>query len=159
MASLFKKIIRGNLYYYARECKRVNGLPRIVWQKYLGRAEDVIAAIERDLTAHVVREFALDVRQLLFDKGNNSKDNLQAVADSPYHFIGSLVPTHHPELLKIPARCFRSLAEEGLPGVTAYRTTQTIFGASGTVVVTYNEALFVAQARTLLREISKRQRR
>ena len=28
-----------------------------------------------------------------------------------------------------------------------------------TVVVTYNEALFVAQSRTLLREIGKRQRR
>ena len=44
MASLTKKVIRGRAYYYARECKRVNGRPKIVWQKYLGRAEDIIEA-------------------------------------------------------------------------------------------------------------------
>ena len=68
-----------------------------------------------------------------------------------------MVPTYHPELLKIPARRFRSLATDGLPRVRAYRTTQEVFGVERTVVVTYNEALFVAQSRTLLREIAKRQ--
>ncbi len=311
MASIIGKNIRGNRYYYARECRRVNGKPKIVWQKYLGRADDIVAvvtgkktgggpkpreavvrefgasaalydlaqrlrivefidhqvpktprgpsvgtyllvaainrcvaprskakigewfdqtvlrrlldvqskqltsqrfwdnmdrvslksieAIEADLTAHLVREFDLDLRQvlfdatnffsfidsfnerwtiaqrgkskegraslrivglallvtadfhvplchrtypgnqpdaptfgsltselvarhrriaegvegvtLIFDKGNNSRENLEKVADSPYHFMGSLVPTRHPDLLKIPARRFRSLAE------------------------------------------------
>jgi transposase len=91
------------------------------------------------------------------DKGNCSTDNLQALEDSPYHFISSLVPTYHPDLLKIPARQFRSLEKEGLPGVRVYRTTKEVFGIARTVVVTYNEALFVAQSRTLLREIAKRQ--
>ena len=45
MASLVKKMIRGKPYYYARECKRINGKPKIVWQKYLGRAEDIIAVL------------------------------------------------------------------------------------------------------------------
>jgi len=45
MASLTKKIIRGKAYYYARECRRVEGKPKIVWQKYLGRAEQIIAAM------------------------------------------------------------------------------------------------------------------
>ncbi|HMB05030.1 MAG TPA: IS1634 family transposase, partial [Isosphaeraceae bacterium] len=94
---------------------------------------------------------------LILDKGNCSTDNLQALEDSPYHFISSLVPTSHPDLLKIPARQFRSLEEEGLPGVRAYRTTKEVFGIERTVVVTYNEASFVAQSRTLLREIAKRQ--
>src|SRR5262245_36276521 len=359
MASLIKKTIRGRAYYYARECRRVNGKPTIVWQKYLGRADDIIAAlapsrpttqrparrreavitefgavvalydiaqqlqlsdhidrhvpkagpgpsvgtylllaainrcvapcskvrmarwfegtalrrlldvrteqltsqrfwdhmarvspqaielIERDLTSHLVRRFDLDVRRvlfdatnfftfidtfnsrctlaqrgkskegraalrivglallvtadfhiplfhrtypgnqpdgptfagltaelierhrliagqvesvtLIFDKGNCSADNLQAVANSPYHFISSLVPTYHPELLKVPARRFRSWEADGLPGVRTYRTTKDVFGIPRTVVVTYNDALFVAQSRTLLREIAKRQ--
>lgn len=42
MASIIKKTIRGRPYYYARECKRVEGKPKIVWQKYLGRAEDLL---------------------------------------------------------------------------------------------------------------------
>jgi transposase len=95
---------------------------------------------------------------LIFDKGNNSQDNLDAVADSPFHFVGSLVPTQHPELLAVPREKFRSLASDGLAGVSAYRTTKTIFGYERTVVVTYNENLFVAQCQTLLREIAKRQR-
>ena len=37
MASILKKAIRSKPYY-ARECQRVNGKPKIVWQKYLGRA-------------------------------------------------------------------------------------------------------------------------
>jgi len=96
---------------------------------------------------------------IVFDKGNNSKDNLEAIAATPYHFVGSLVPTQHSDLLKVQREQFRSLAQEGLPGVSAYRTTKKVFGHERTVVVTYNENLFVAQAKTLLRQISNRQQR
>ncbi|MCP4822992.1 MAG: hypothetical protein GY892_02635, partial [Shimia sp.] len=94
---------------------------------------------------------------LVFDKGNNAEDNLETIADSPYHFIGSLVPTHHAELLAIAKTRFHSLDEQGLAGVSVHRTTREAFGAKRTVLVTYNENLFVAQSRTLLREIAKRQ--
>jgi transposase len=357
MASLIKKTIRGRAYYYARECRRVNGKPTIVWQKYLGRADDIVAtlarppaaatpqkavltefgavaalydvalrlhlaehidrhvparrgpkgpsvgtyllvaalnrcvepkskaqladwfgrtvlrrlldlrpeqlasqrfwdqmdrvrpeaivAIERDLTTHMAQAFGLDVRQvlfdatnfftfldtfnqrctlaqrghskegraalrlvglallvsadfgvplchhtypgnqtdaptfagltdelvqrhqllagqvqditLIFDKGNNSRDNLRAVDQSPYHFIGSLVPSQHPELLALSAAQFHPLDSEGLPGVRAHRTRKEVFGKQRTVVVTYNPKLFVAQSRTVLRQIAKRQ--
>ena len=359
MASITKKVIHGRTYYYARQCKRVNGKPKIVWQKYLGRLEDIVTAvtehreaplipqpqregivtdlgavaalydlasrldfvsivdkhvekrgsgpsvgtyllvavinrcvdprskakvgewfdktvlrrlldiesrqltsqrywdnmdrvspeaianIEADLTARMVKEFHLDLHRLLFDatnfftfidtfnekstlaqrgknkegraslrivglallvtadfhvplfhhtypgnqtdaptfasltdalvarckrltagvehvtiifdKGNNSKDNLDAVAATSYHFVGSLVPTHHRDLLEVPREEFRSLDQDGLPGVSAYRTTKTVFGHKRTVVVTYNENLYVAQAKTLCREIGKRQ--
>ena len=360
MASITKKMIRGKPYYYARECKRVDGKPKIVWQQYLGRPEDIIHAvtqgpsltkavprpkeavivefgalaalydlakrlnlsehidrhvpkqgrgptvgqyllvailnrcvaprsksgiakwfqgtllrrimeldsgqlssqrfwenmdrvtpqaiesIERDITIQMVRDFDIDLKRVLFDgtnfftfidtfnerctlaqrgkskegreslrivglallvsadfhvplfhrtypgnqvdaptfsslteelvsryraitdgaehvtiifdKGNNSQDNLQAIEESPYHFIGSLVPTQHPDLLRIPAREFRPLDEEGLPGVRVYRCQREVFKAQRTVLVTYNENLFVAQSRTLLREIAKRQK-
>jgi transposase len=360
MPSITKKTIRGKVYYYARECKRVDGKPKIVWQKYLGRAEDIVGAmtapraeadsaeaepreavvsdfgavaalydlsrrlclvehvdrhvtkqspgptvgtyllvailnrcvapcskaaigawfqdtllrrlldidsrqltsqrfwdnmsrvspeaieaIERDVTSQMVRDFEIDLQRVLFDgtnfftfidtfnersrlaqrgknkegrkalrivglallvsadfhvpllhrtypgnqadaptfaslssklvaryrqltdgaqhitivfdKGNNSQENLEAIEDSPYHFIGSLVPTQHPDLLAIPASRFQPLDKEGLPGVLAYRTTKEVFDVQRTVLVTYNENLFVAQSRTLLREIAKRQ--
>lgn len=355
MVSLVKKTIRGKPYYYARECKRVNGKPKIVWQKYLGRAEDIVAlctepavpkpteavvrdfgavmalydlaerldlighidrhvpkrgngpsvgtylviaalnrcvdpcskasigewfartplgrylpieagqltsqrywdnmnrvstraieAIERDVITQMVRDFDVDLSRVLFDatnfftfidtfntrstlaqrghskegrkalrivglallvsadfhlpllhrtypgnqtdaptfhsltdalvaryreltdtvehvtlvfdKGNNSQDNLEAVHDSPYHFVGSLVPTQHPKLLAVRANRFKALDDDGLPEVRAYRTRYEVFGVERTVLVTYNENLFVAQTQTLLREIAKRQR-
>ncbi|MFH1764772.1 MAG: transposase, partial [Gemmatimonadota bacterium] len=46
MASITKKMVHGHPYYYARECKRVGGKPKIVWQKYLGRIEDIAAAVD-----------------------------------------------------------------------------------------------------------------
>ena len=46
MASLVKKIIRGNAYYYARESQRVNGKPKVVRQIYLGRADDIVAKLQ-----------------------------------------------------------------------------------------------------------------
>jgi transposase len=36
------KYIRGKPYYYARESKRVDGRPKIVWQKYLGTPQQII---------------------------------------------------------------------------------------------------------------------
>lgn len=45
MASIVKKKIRGQTYYYAVESKRVNGKPRIVWQKYLGKVYDIVQAL------------------------------------------------------------------------------------------------------------------
>jgi transposase len=45
-----------------------------------------------------------------------------------------------------------------LPGVSTHRTKKEVFGKMRTVVVAYNERLFVAQCRTLLREVAKRQR-
>lgn len=46
MASIIKKIKKGRPYYYAVESQRVDGKPRIVWQKYLGTIEGIIARTE-----------------------------------------------------------------------------------------------------------------
>ena len=93
---------------------------------------------------------------LVFDKGNNSRENLNWVERSPFHFIGSLVPTQHPDLLAVTVDEMRSLETDGLAGVHAYRTTYEVFGVERTVLVIWNRALFDAQCRTLLREIEKR---
>ena len=349
MVSIVKKSINGNAYYYARQCKRVNGKPKIVWQKYLGRAEDIVQAvqgikpehaivrefgaiaalydiarqlrivehidrhvpkragevsvgtylliailnrcvapcskasiadwfegtilphwlnvqarqltsqrfwdnmnrvpeaaiadIEHDIVATMIDRFAIDLRQVLYDatnfftfidsfndraplaqrghskegrkslrivglallvaadshlpllhsvypgnqpdaptfsslldalaarwrelfatrseditlvldKGNNSAANLVALEGSPYHFVGSLVPTQHPELLATPNRRLQPL--DGIEDVKVWRTLRTVYGAERTVLVTWNQNLFDAQTATLLREIAKR---
>jgi len=42
MATLTKKIKKGKPYYYAVECARVQGKPRIVWQRYLGTLDAIV---------------------------------------------------------------------------------------------------------------------
>jgi transposase len=47
VASITKKIKKGRPYYYAVESKRVDGKPRIVWQKYLGTIDAIIDRTEQ----------------------------------------------------------------------------------------------------------------
>lgn len=101
----------------------------------------------------------VDQITLVFDKGNNSEDNLDLVEHSPLHFVGSLVPTQHPDLLAIARERMRRLDRSQLPEVWAYRTQKRVFGISRTVLVTFNQKLFRAQRKTLAREIHKRQRK
>jgi len=49
MASITKKKLKGNIYYYVRESKRIDGKPKIVWQKYLGTIENIINAVENKI--------------------------------------------------------------------------------------------------------------
>jgi len=42
VATIIRKRKGHRVYYYAVEVRRVNGQPRIVWQKYLGKLEDIV---------------------------------------------------------------------------------------------------------------------
>jgi len=93
---------------------------------------------------------------LVFDKGNNSTDNLERIGDSAYHFVGSLPYDQHPELLDIPHRQFSRLAHPRLDGIEVYRTRKQVLGVERTVLVTYNENLYLSQLQTITRELQKR---
>jgi transposase len=102
---------------------------------------------------------AVEEITLVFDKGNNSEDNLRLIDEGRLHFVGSLVPTQHPDLLATPRRQMRRLERSQLPAVWAYRTQKAVFGVNRTIVVTFNRQLFRAQQKTLTREINKRRRK
>jgi hypothetical protein len=59
MASVTAKVIHGKTYYYARECQRVNGKPKIVRTVYLGTADELIGRVEH---AHTARRLAGSVK-------------------------------------------------------------------------------------------------
>jgi len=50
MPTITRRIIKGHAYYYAVQSKRLNGKPRLIMQKYLGSADDLIAAVDRHRT-------------------------------------------------------------------------------------------------------------
>ena len=90
---------------------------------------------------------------LVFDKGSNSRENIEALRNGPCHVIGSLVPSQHPDLLAVPPSQFRAL--EQWPGVSTWRTVTRLHGADYTVVVVKNQHFAQAQTATLLREIAR----
>lgn len=46
MSNIHGKKIGGQTYYYLREVARVDGEPKVISQRYLGRAEDIAAAMD-----------------------------------------------------------------------------------------------------------------
>jgi hypothetical protein len=46
VASIVGKRIKGQTYYYLREVARVGGRPKIISQRYLGKAADLAAAVD-----------------------------------------------------------------------------------------------------------------
>jgi len=95
---------------------------------------------------------------LIFDKGNNCKGAFEALDESKYHFVGSLVPSQHEDLLAIGLSRFSPLAERRLEGVRTYRTRKVVFGSERTILITHNEALLAGQLRGLGQHLSKARR-
>jgi transposase len=96
---------------------------------------------------------------LIFDKGNNSKEAFQTLDNSPFHFVGSLVPSQHPDLLRIPLEDFQPLAGPRLASCLAYRATKTVFGQERTIVITYNENLLEGQLQGIEASLAKARRK
>ncbi|MDZ4064545.1 MAG: IS1634 family transposase [Coriobacteriia bacterium] len=93
---------------------------------------------------------------LVFDKGNNSAASFASLDASPCHFVGSLVPTRHPELLALDLSTFSPV--EGYAGVFSHRVTKEVFGVSRTLVVTFSEELYLKQRRGLDQTLAKASR-
>jgi transposase len=45
MASIISKNVNGGVYYYLRQMHRVDGKPKMAWERYLGKASDIESAM------------------------------------------------------------------------------------------------------------------
>jgi len=125
---------------------------------YAGNVPDstIFQTITEELRVRY-RELARDCEHitLVFDKGNNSEEAFQTLDQTDFHFIGSLVPSHHADLLDVPASRYQPLTGERLQDVRAYRTTREVFGQERTIVVTHNDNLLQGQLQGLTTALEK----
>jgi transposase len=75
---------------------------------------------------------------LVFDKGNNSRANLDLLEEAKFHYVGSLRPSLHRDLLEIPLAKFRRCYGEGEATTFAYRVRREAHERMATLVMTYN---------------------
>ncbi|MBL7218012.1 MAG: IS1634 family transposase [Desulfobacteraceae bacterium] len=95
---------------------------------------------------------------IVFDKGNNSQENLNKfVGDSGFHFVGSVKPDDHKDLALISNndKCLTPLSHPKLDQVKAFRTRKKIYGKNLTVVVSFNNNLYTSQIKSINNEINK----
>src|ERR1019366_8226285 len=83
---------------------------------------------------------------LVFDAGQNSEDNCELVGGTPFHFVGSLPPSDHPDLLAAPKDSYRAVDEERFPGLVAFESDKVVFGQQRRIVVTHSEGLHAKQS-------------
>ena len=92
---------------------------------------------------------------LVFDAGQNSADNIELLDDLAFHFVGSLPPSDHPDLLAVPASRYRRLDNVGLAGVRAFETCKVVFGAERRIVVCHSEGLHDKQSQGFDQTLAK----
>ena len=95
---------------------------------------------------------------LVYDAGQNSQDNQDLIEDSPLHFVGSLPPSDHPDLLAVPTRRYRMVDKQRFPGLTAFETRKIVFGHERRLVVTHSQNLHNKQARGFDQTLTKAHR-
>ena len=91
---------------------------------------------------------------LVFDAGQNSADNFElfdlddttAENRTLLHFVGSLPPSDHPDLLAVPKKRYTPIDPQLFPGLTGFETRKEVFGVERRVVVTHSENLHAKQS-------------
>jgi transposase len=102
---------------------------------------------------------ALQDLTLVYDKGNHSRANQAQVDGQAFHYVASLGPHHHRDLVALPVRAYSPIQEAGpLQGVLAYRLERELWGVKRTIVLYLSEQLRAGQIRGLEQQLQKRLR-
>lgn len=96
---------------------------------------------------------------LVYDAGQNSEDNYEILdASELLHFVGSLPPSDHPELLAIQKSRYKAVDHEAFPGLVAFETEKVVFKKLRRLVVCHSEGLHQKQSRGFTQTLGKAHR-
>lgn len=134
------------------------GLP-LIHELYGGSEHDATifpTAISR--TIERVRELSrghVEGLTVVFDKGNNSSDNIQGLGREGVHFIGSLSPSHFPDLCSIRLSRYTPVTLENGREICVFDTKVKAFDRSIRVVIMYNAATARKKERRFQKDLGK----
>ncbi len=117
------------------------GIP-LVSHAYEGNRHD--SSQFKDVVDELVQRFGAIARSgeeltVVYDAGQCSEFNQEVIADSPLHFIASVPPSDHPELMAVPKSRYKKVDPKRFVGLTAFETTKVLFGHQRRVVVTHSQ--------------------
>jgi transposase len=143
---------------------RDGGVP-FVSHAYPGNKPDVtqFATVLAELAArhHTVAAASAGGSDItvVFDAGQNSKDNFALLDELGLAFVGSIPPSDCPDLLALPATDRHPVHDQRYPGLTAIDTRRVVFGKDRRVVLTHSPNLHEGQSRGLDQTLAKTQAR
>jgi transposase len=136
------------------------GIP-LVSHAYEGNRHDVTQF--EDVVEEVTKRFGTLAEQggdltVVFDAGQDFEENLELIAKGPLHFVGSLLPAHHLDLLAVSANSYKVVDHERFPRLRAFETRKLVFGSDYRIVVTHSEDFHHKQARGFEQTLAKARR-
>ena len=93
---------------------------------------------------------------LVFDRGNNSKENMALVTAANMHYVGALTPSHHKRLVGDAEKGFKSTTLNGQE-LSAYRSKEMIWGEERTVLIYISKRLRAGQLRGAYQSLKKKE--
>lgn len=91
---------------------------------------------------------------VVFDRGNNSRNNMAIVERLSLHYVGALTPYHHKKLVNEAVDNFKEYDVEGSK-MQIYRDKRVIWQQERTVVVFISEKLKAGQIRGMYQSLEK----
>jgi transposase len=95
---------------------------------------------------------------VVFDAGQDSTDNLELIDSGPLHFVGSIPPSDHLDLMALPLSRYKNVDTKRFPGLAAYETTKVVFGRERRIVVTHSQTFHDEQAAGFEQTLAKARR-
>lgn len=136
---------------------RDGGVP-VACHAYPGNAPDVTqfpTLIEELATRYAGLSGDQAGLTVVFDAGQNSEANFAHLTELGLHYVGSLPPADHPDLLAINRRRYRVVDADRFPGLTAHATRAQALGADRRVIATHSQTLHEAQSRGFDQTLAK----
>ncbi len=115
--------------------------------------KQVLADIKKRMLA---LDMDIDKHTLVFDRGNNSKQNMALVAQANMHYVGALTPYHHKQLVADAEGRFQPVTINGQE-LGVYRTQASIWGEQRTLIVFVSDRLRAGQWRGAYKNLEKKQ--
>lgn len=93
---------------------------------------------------------------IIFDKGNNSKENFNMLGtEKDFYYVGGLVPAHFKDIIKKANKRFEYTRIDG-EKTAVYRVKRNIWGEDRTCVVSISEQLKEGQIRGIVQHLTKK---
>lgn len=138
---------------------RDGGVP-LLSHAYEGNRHDVtqFADVVGELSARFGAVAEQGELTVVFDAGQDSEENLELIAAGPLHFVGSIPPSDHLDLMAVPKSRYKVVDAERFPGLSAFEATKVVFGAESRFVVTHSQDFHDEQARGFEQTLAKARR-
>jgi transposase len=95
---------------------------------------------------------------VVFDAGNDPAANQDHLAGLGLHFVASLPPSWHPDLLAIPAGRYQLAGPARFGGLAYHETTAHALGGQRRVILTHSPTFHQRQARGFAQTLAKAER-